>query len=142
MSAEHAQLLMLLAPVPPKRRPGLPSMVTNAAKGPLSLSRAKEKTNEYLHQPHPLQQHLYSTQPPRLQPTTYLTKPSNTRHSPRRDSLTRYPVQMLERPMDIVERELGTLSCTQFKDSLQVTTLPHNNELSVASVQVLPLFKC
>ena len=143
MSSEHAQLFLLWTNRGPsnvytqKRKLSLPNKVTNGSKGPLSLCGAEEASgkrsskgnmNESPHLPPATQSHLTTHPHPSRRDSHLTTHPS----SPRRESLTRYPVQLMEKPMDAVERELGTLSCTQLRDSLKVMHAISQHSLNLA----------
>lgn len=109
-NSEHEQLLLMWAGATNSNKVSLdlPNKVTSSKKGPLSLNAIKRESQP----PTRLNSILGSSQ---LPPPPHYTPPSH-----RRSTLTRFPVKMLERPMELVERELGTLSCAQLKDSLQV----------------------
>lgn len=104
MTAEHARLLFLWtgSSSKPQRKPSLPNTVTSTKRGPLSLSG---KSGHHANGFHPINQ-----------PT-----PAPQHHPHRRGTLTKFPVLMQENPMEMVEKELGTLSCAQLMDTLQVS---------------------
>lgn len=117
MSSEHAQLLLLWARSSSNRRSKLriPNRVTSANKGPLSLkveSQGKGDLADELH--------LQGIPSGLVSPHTYPTPHHYHQTQKLRRSLTKCPIKMLERPLELVERELGTLSCAQFRNSLQV----------------------
>lgn len=98
--SEQAQLVFLLSRRDTKRKDsGIPSRVISPNKGPLSLITERPRKRDDKQHP-PSQQHSIG--------------------SKRRDTLTRFPVPLLERPMELVEKELGTLSCSQLRDSIKV----------------------
>lgn len=110
MNHEHAQLVFLWAgsnEAPPQRKASLPNKVTSAKKGPLSLHTRGRKGVIPASTSHPVQ--LSSTH-----------HHDHAHHSHRRNTLTKFPVRILERPIETVEKQLGTLSCAQLKDTVQV----------------------
>ena len=111
MSSEHDKLLLMWAGDTHSDKVSLdiPNTVTSSKKGPLSLNAINKDS-----QP---PSRLHSIGQSQLSPPQHFPPPSQ-----RRSTLTRYPVRMLERPIELVERELGTLSCAQLKDSLQVVS--------------------
>lgn len=90
---------------PPSRahsKPSLPNRVTTTSRGPLSLN-SKEI-------PGPAPPSTHHTSPSTHHPSPYITK----------RSLTRFPVLMHQRPLELVEKELGELSCAELSKTLQV----------------------
>lgn len=95
MLSSDAQLLFLWAGSSsdtPQGKNSLPNKVTSAKNGPLSLNGTGDQVPPI---------HFHPTTPRR------------------RNTLTKFPV-ILETPMEIVEKQLGTLSCAELKNALQV----------------------
>ncbi len=85
--------------------------VTNNRKGPLCLGSESFAKKERAGS-HPTHH------------TTLLHPAPPLHHAHKRNSLNRFPVKIPQRPMELVERELGTMSCAQLKDSVEVLQLP------------------
>ncbi len=108
LSSEHHQLLLLwgggrAVSTSDQLKASLPNKVTTPNRGPLSLNvegrGAHHNTRVGVAPPPPTHHH----------------------HHHHRNSLTRFPVKMIEKPMEVLEKQLGTLSCAQLKNSLQVS---------------------
>lgn len=119
LSSEHAHLVLVWGDSElDSPELTLPKKVTTAKKGPLSLNTGTEHLGTGRRRlTYPSHTHLALT------PDRSNSLPlSSILRQRRRSSVTKYPVEMLERPIELVEKELGTLSCAQLKDSLQVTS--------------------
>lgn len=104
-----------------KNKKRLPNPVGIPKRGPLKLN-SSAKTQDGLST-----EADRSTQTPswRKRRRTFTYPPSE--HQPRR-SLTRFPVPMLQRPMENLERELGQLSCAELLEGVTSLRVSIDNE--------------
>ena len=88
-------------------KPSLPKVISNR-KGPLCLGSESLGTSQGA---------------PPCQHTALLHPGPHHIQTHKRNSLTRFPIKLQERPIELVEKELGTMSCAQLKDSIQVLSI-------------------
>ena len=103
----------------PKRR--LPKPVTVPKRGPLALKTATC-------------QHLPDKMAPNRQKHKVFTSPKCHHHT--KHSLTQCSFPL--RPLEQIEDELGELSCTQLRDSLELMTVSLHEEQSHVCVASIP----
>ena len=113
-----------------KKEVRLPQAVTTPRRGPLVLRVSRRSGKEANnHNTHP--------QPPRQGHGMFLLtkKPKS--------SLTRFPVVMVQRPLQQIEEELGQLSCAALKENIQCMPVSSSPLLSSPlPIHPLPLPSC
>ena len=88
----------------------LPNPVTVPERGPLQLKTSRRLGHTSLS----LDSRVHTGS---AKHRTYYTNPNYHHHRPKR-CLTRFPVPMVQRPLDCIERELGKMSCADLMENI------------------------
>lgn len=117
----HAQHLpYLLESEAQDNKPCQPKKVTSNRKGPLCLS-----SESSIMRKERVEGMWQLNKEPRAHQSARSPSHHHNIQTHKQKSLTRVPIILQERPMELLEKELGTMSCAQLKNSIQVSVSAH-----------------